>query len=284
MLREAGFTGIKGSHGDSSQFIIFSPEQAKLTDNLDPTEDPDVRYAVDSDETDKAYLAAVESGDMETAQRMVNKKAQEAGYTTRGYHGSRTPGFTVVDKYTWLWLARDESVANEYGVSADADTNGKPHNKKGVYAMRYNLGNNMEIYADGASWGELPVTQDEYPGVYADEETGYITTNAMAEWAEKNEYDSITFVDVDDGGLTTVDVVFNPNRDAKSADPVTYDDSGNVIPLSERFNMENDDIRYSDRDNAAVEKFGTTTDFEQAGFVLGDGKMLKLSQYGLKGV
>ena len=31
----------------------------------------------------------------------------------------------------------------------------------------------------------------------------------------------------------------------KSADPVTYDDNGNVIPLSERFNPENDDIRYS---------------------------------------
>lgn len=31
----------------------------------------------------------------------------------------------------------------------------------------------------------------------------------------------------------------------KSTDPVTYDDNGNVIPLSQRFNAENDDIRYS---------------------------------------
>ena len=31
----------------------------------------------------------------------------------------------------------------------------------------------------------------------------------------------------------------------KSADPVTYDDNGNVIPLSERFNEEKSDIRYS---------------------------------------
>ena len=34
----------------------------------------------------------------------------------------------------------------------------------------------------------------------------------------------------------------------------------------------------------AVEKFGTTTNFEQAGFVIGDGRMLNLSQYGLNGV
>ena len=36
----------------------------------------------------------------------------------------------------------------------------------------------------------------------------------------------------------------------KSADPVTYDDSGNVIPLSKRFDSSNDDIRYSKRKKA----------------------------------
>jgi hypothetical protein len=35
---------------------------------------------------------------------------------------------------------------------------------------------------------------------------------------------------------------------------------------------------------AALEKFGTTTDFEQAGFAMADGRMLKLSQYGQRGV
>ena len=44
-------------------------------------------------------------------------------------------------------------------------------------------------------------------------------------------------------------IVFDPAQ-AKSADPVTYDDNGNVIPLSERFNAENDDIRYSMKDSA----------------------------------
>ena len=33
--------------------------------------------------------------------------------------------------------------------------------------------------------------------------------------------------------------------DLKSADPITYDDDGNVIPISERFNPEEDDIRHS---------------------------------------
>ncbi|MBQ7581066.1 MAG: hypothetical protein IJU39_07155 [Clostridia bacterium] len=39
-------------------------------------------------------------------------------------------------------------------------------------------------------------------------------------------------------------IAFNSNQ-IKSADPVTYDNDGNVIPLSERFNEEEVDIRYS---------------------------------------
>ena len=41
--------------------------------------------------------------------------------------------------------------------------------------------------------------------------------------------------------------IFYPQEQVKSADPVTYDESGNVIPLSERFNAANEDIRYSKR-------------------------------------
>ena len=43
-------------------------------------------------------------------------------------------------------------------------------------------------------------------------------------------------------------LVFDSEQ-VKSAEPVTYDDNGNVIPLSERFNTQNDDIRYSLKDS-----------------------------------
>lgn len=39
-------------------------------------------------------------------------------------------------------------------------------------------------------------------------------------------------------------IVFHPNQ-IKLSDPVTYDDQGNVIPLSKRFNTNKDDIRFS---------------------------------------
>lgn len=46
---------------------------------------PESYSATDSD---TAYLAAVEAGDMETAQRMVDEAAKAAGYTIHAYHGT----------------------------------------------------------------------------------------------------------------------------------------------------------------------------------------------------
>jgi hypothetical protein len=49
--------------------------------------------------------------------------------------------------------------------------------------------------------------------------------------------------------------VFSPSQ-IKSADPVTYDDAGNVIPLSQRFKATSEDIRYmpaSDQDTKAIQ-------------------------------
>lgn len=44
-------------------------------------------------------------------------------------------------------------------------------------------------------------------------------------------------------------IVFSPEQ-IKESDPVTYDDNGNVIPLSERFNPESDDIRYKVKEDS----------------------------------
>lgn len=46
-------------------------------------------------------------------------------------------------------------------------------------------------------------------------------------------------------------VAFSPEQ-IKYAEPVTYDDYGDVVPLSERFNTESPDIRYSTRDLAGT--------------------------------
>lgn len=67
--------------------------------------------------------------------------------------------------------------------------------------------------------------------------------------AQSKGHDGATFSKTYDdplGGNSshTVHVVFKPNQ-IKSADPITRDANGNVIPLSQRFNTESNDIRFS---------------------------------------
>ena len=104
--------------------------------------------------------------------------------------------------------------------------------------------------------------------------SGDINTRKLAQYAKKHGYNSVTIRNVRDVGkygipleaeetdelnvfkvtsnpMSTVYILFDSNQ-VKSADPVTYDADGKVIPLSERFKKDNDDIRYSERTNAPV--------------------------------
>ncbi|MGN0451989.1 MAG: hypothetical protein ACI4FN_07765 [Acutalibacteraceae bacterium] len=70
--------------------------------------------------------------------------------------------------------------------------------------------------------------------------------NLINQYILNSDYDSV-YIGIDNGSFgrtTEALIVFNSNQ-VKSADPVTYDDNGNIIPLSQRFNAENSDIRYS---------------------------------------
>lgn len=80
------------------------------------------------------------------------------------------------------------------------------------------------------------------------------TTRSAAKFAKEHEYDSVIFRNIRDNGgrnsdvdfdvLADVYALFNPN-DIKSADPITYNDDGEIISPSERFKSDKEDIRYS---------------------------------------
>ena len=59
MLREAGFDGIKGTLNDMYQYVIFTPNQAKLTTNEVPSTFYDTRYSTQQTDnlTDRDMLA-----------------------------------------------------------------------------------------------------------------------------------------------------------------------------------------------------------------------------------
>lgn len=92
-LREQGYDGIvdKGGKGGGigHQVVIpFSSEQIKDINNEHPTkENPDIRYSI-TPEMDDAYMDAVNSGNMDEAQRLVDEAAKSAGYGYHAYHGT----------------------------------------------------------------------------------------------------------------------------------------------------------------------------------------------------
>lgn len=120
--------------------------------------------------------------------------------------------------------------------------------EKGLYHAKIDLGESLEIKANGAEWNNI---KTRLPG-----SNRYIwSTRSLEREAEALGYDSLVVRDILDMGGRSNDkaktadvfVIFDSNR-IKSADPVVYDDSGNVIPLSERFNPKKTDIRWSSQD------------------------------------
>lgn len=75
----------------------------------------------------------------------------------------------------------------------------------------------------------------------------------ITNWMRNNGYDAMELKYDNGAGNRVTDalIVLDENQ-VKLADPVTYDDNGNVIPISERFNPEKKDIRYSQRGGAVT--------------------------------
>lgn len=121
----------------------------------------------------------------------------------------------------------------------------------GIYGLYANTEGLFEIDAQGKRWNAIPFDRYDTAGF-----NPIVNTRQVARYAKAEGYKGVKIENVyDDGGRgvknqskpATVYIFFNPQEQVKSADLVTYDDEGNIIPLSERFNEGNEDIRYSER-------------------------------------
>jgi len=132
-----------------------------------------------------------------------------------------------------ILAGEDGSLANADELKGSMD---EIHNI-GSYQLYGNLGENpFEFDANGGQFWALKVPEMG---------EGYHGTDAVCKWAKENGYTSVIMRNIYDYGEKADNYVFFEPSQLKSADNITYDDDGNVIPLSERFNPENDDIRYS---------------------------------------
>ena len=77
-----------GSEGASTVAIAFDSNQIKSVANEKPTGNADIRYSLSDPKTETNYNEAVERGDTETTQKIVEDVAKESGYAIRAYHGT----------------------------------------------------------------------------------------------------------------------------------------------------------------------------------------------------
>ena len=210
-----------------------------------------VKYSVseDSQKTDSAYLKIAESGNTEIAQKMVDDAAKNAGYDIKAYHGTGYD-FTVFDKSRqgdnyedWGRLGKGfyfAPTSREAETWAELSKGGK-NKVMPVYLRSENMLDSFEALPDNLK-DTIPENWDSLTRRLA-EKYAYNYIEYMQEFGY-NVQEILTQKGYDGINGHTEFVVFDPEQ-VKSADAITYDDKGNIIPLSQRFNTANDDIRFS---------------------------------------
>lgn len=166
---------------------------------------------------DARYLEAVENGDIEAAQHIVDKAARDAGYNIGPvYHASDSPEFASFDIERAAFEAR--YGRGFYFSNYDKEPYGK--NVRRFYLRLLNPANGFEVGA------ELNEPKN------GDLEFNY----AFREELMEQGFDGVE-------GPEEV-VVFTPHQ-IKLADAVVKDDAGNIIPPSRRFDPNSSDVRES---------------------------------------
>jgi len=199
---------------------------------------------------DADYLAAVEKakkGDTEAAeavQRMVDAAAKAAGYRTEVFRSNETIVQSFDTTGRSAWFTNDLSDAEDYASMTDG--NPPP-------VQRYYI--NTENFADlddGDVAAQVVDIVDNIDDLME-------VTEKMPQIRERlrEQYDGVSVASSGMGYMTVHVNPFHANA-IKSADPVTYDDNGNVIPLSQRFDLTKQDIRYSKAAVATGQPYSTT--------------------------
>lgn len=242
---------------------------------------------------DKLYLDAVERGDMETAQRMVNEAAVQNGYVPNSeYQGSSA--FNGAAPYgNGYFLTKEERKEAYENDEFDGDTSLDDYVNSGIDPMNLDYLTNDSSYrhADDARkeaienlrnvfqnkrqtitmYRSVPSSIKEGSfrnGDWVTPSYAYAVENARVHgwgnkyriieqevpisdvWFDGNDIAEFGYANEDDF-INDKDYLYsNTKNNQKLPDAVTYDDKGNVIPLSKRFNKAKSDPRFQITDSA----------------------------------
>jgi len=212
--------GVK-RFGSGEQII-----RAEVTERRMAAQTQDARYA--------ELEARARAGDKEAeaeAQRMVDEAAKAAGYGVQAYHGTNAPEFSEF---------LPSSIFGESWFFSDTPEYPAQRGNR-VIKAHLDVGRQKVVKIPTNKPWSVPVYELEI--INKSKQEGYDSVRLEAippSWMRVLL--PLIGLKADVSGYTNATVVFKPEQ-IKSADPFTYDDAGNLIPLSQRFQPTSPDIR-----------------------------------------
>jgi hypothetical protein len=219
---------------------------------------------------DRDYLDAVERGDLDAASRVVEDAAKRAGYTISVFHGTSN-----LIKFTEFKIG---DIGFHFGdIGAAEDRAQQRWGNEAIVKPFYLVDGNFAKVRDVGDFGDSAVVAEELLRTGYISQQEYNSVGSISGGGESRNikqlkqlrqilvdkgYDGISYTNRYEGfkgSPQTSYAIFNSSL-VKSAAPVTYDDAGNIIPPSQRFQQGEADIRYA-RGQAGV---GMTTDAVRA--------------------
>lgn len=267
-LAAQGYDGVaRTEEGKIYEYMVFDPNQVKYADpvtydsegNAVPLsqrfdfKNPDIRYSSRTQQ-DAEYMNLAKEPEKNQAalRQMVEQAAKDAGYTQLFYHGSKKGGGFTTFK-DWQYFTGNRDYARRYAERG---------NDKSLYTTYVKMENPFDTRIDSV--------RDIFEDARMEYGMGELQENGLPDWTDG--YDIADYIDendlpydsivLDEGGDLVdgkpvsrgLSYVVRKSNQVKTADTVTYDDSGNVIPLSQRFNTDEQDIRYSRRGDSAQQQ------------------------------
>jgi len=214
---------------------------------LSATERP---VAVSADQ-DAAYMRAVESGDMATAQRMVDEAAKAAGYDVGPlWHGTRNPSQPVIFDTRRQGQLTGNDIPGTYFTDSrtySANAAGERFGNGSVnrYFLKLDKMANAEHETNARYLADDQTTKVDRKTEHRGDDGKKYLLHSRSGVEVRARLEKQGFNGVHRPTATADEwIAFEPNQ-IKSADPITRDEQGNVIPLSQRFNSDSNSILYA---------------------------------------
>jgi hypothetical protein len=207
------------------------------------------QYILESVVLDEEYLRLAQEPDnnIDKLQKMVDTTAKKVG-GREFYHSGNIRGNIIDVNNRERGKISEHRAGTFYGTTSKFVASTYPGKLNRMFAFIHNP---FEIS-----------TPTRHPALFNGEtaikrgiqKKSSLSVGEAVDRAKANGYDGVIYSNVIDVGrlfigsfqgdpVASTIIIFKPNQ-IKLADPVTYDDEGNIIPLSKRFDESKDDIRY----------------------------------------